>query len=397
MRSYRGVRFAGALLLAAILASGGAQPVRAQGSPVEIHAILSITGFNAFIGSAYAQTLKIVEKHVNATGGIRGRPLHFVEHDDQSSPQIDIQLLAPLMAEHVPVILHSGPVASCNAIRPLIEASGPVLYCLTPAFAPPQGSFGFSTWSSSEDGTHALLNYFHGAGWKKLAVITPTEATGQAADRAVQAYLKLPEARDVEIVDYEHFAPNDISVGAQVAKIAAAHPQALLVFGTANPTGTVFRALKEAGLDIPVGAGSGNQTYAEMREFASFMPRQYYQYSQLWPEYRALRGGPIKDAMGVMYAALKAEGARPDLGASASWDPALIVVGALRALGPDATAAQVRDYILGLRDYAGVNGFYDFRVGNQRGLTIKDCIVVSWDPKAQLWQPVSGPAGLVRK
>ena len=94
-----------------------------------------------------------------------------------------------------------------------------MLYCLTPAFAPPQGSYAFSTWSSSEDGTHALLNYFHAMGWKKLAVITP----------------------------------------------------------------------------------------------------------------------------------------------------------------------------------AGANGFYDFRVGNQRGLTIKDCIVVSWDPRAQAWQPVSGPGGLPRR
>lgn len=386
-----------AAFLAAFAAGGGARPAGAQGTPVEIHAFLSITGFNAFIGSAYAQTLKIVEKHVNATGGIRGRPVRFVEHDDQSNPQIDIQLLAPLLAAHVPVIIHSGPVASCNALRPLIETAGPVLYCLTPAFSPPQGSYAFSTWSSSEDGTHALLNYFHAVGWKRLAVITPAEATGQAADRSVQAYLRLPEARDVEIVDYEHFAPSDISVAAQVAKIAAAHPQALLVFGTANPTGTVFRALKEAGLDIPVGAGAGNQTYAEMHEFASFMPRQYYQYSQLWPEYRRLRGGPIKDAMRTMYSALGADGLRPDLGASASWDPALIVVQALRALGPDATATQVRDYILAIRDYAGVNGFYDFRVGNQRGLTIKDCIVVRWDPAADEWQPVSGPGGTAQK
>jgi branched-chain amino acid transport system substrate-binding protein len=384
-------------LLAAVAGARGAQPAGAQPAPVEIHAFLSITGFNAFIGSAYAQTLKIVEKHVNATGGIRGRPVRFIEHDDQSNPQLDIQLLAPLLGARVPVIIHSGPVASCNALRPLIEPAGPVLYCLTPAFAPPQGSYGFSTWSSSEDGTHALLNYFHAMGWRKLAVITPTEATGQAADRAVQAYLKLPEARDVEIVDYEHFAPADLSVAAQVAKIAAARPQAVMVFGTANPTGTVFRALKDAGLDIPVGAGSGNQTYAEMHEFASFMPRQYYQYSQLWPEYRRLRGGPIKEAMATMYAALAAEGLRPDLGASASWDPALIVVGALRALGPDATAQQMRDYILAIRDYAGANGFYDFRVGNQRGLTIKDCIVVRWDAAADLWQPVSGPAGRLQK
>ena len=62
------------IMLAAFLAfagAGGPQPAGAQGTPVEIHAFLSITGFNAFIGSAYAQTLKIVE------------------NDDQSNPQGD--------------------------------------------------------------------------------------------------------------------------------------------------------------------------------------------------------------------------------------------------------------------------------------------------------------------
>ena len=385
------------MLLAATLLVSGPPAARSQEPPLEIYAILSITGLNAFIGSAYAQTLKIVEKYVNANGGVRGRPIRFVELDDQSSPQIDIQLLATLNSKHVPVIIHSGPVASCNALQPLIAASGPVLYCLTPAFYPPQGSYGFSTWSSTEDGTHALLNYFRAVGWKRLAVITPTEATGQAADRSLAALLRLPEARDVEIVDYEHFEPGDISVQAQIAKIKAAAPQALLVFGTANPTGTVFRGLKDAGVDLPVGAGAGNQTYAEMKAFAAFLPPRFFQYSQLWPAYRDLHGGPIKEAMATMYAALRAEGQRPDLGASASWDPALIVIQALRKLGPDATAQQVRDYILSVRDYAGINGFYDFRVGNQRGLTIKDCIVVRWDAQAELWRPVSGPAGSLKR
>ncbi len=371
-------------------------PVRAQQPPVEINAILSITGFNAFVGSAYQQTLKIVEKYVNANGGINGRPVRFVVVDDQSSPQVDIQLVNGLIAQHVPVIIHSGPLASCKAIEPLIITAGPVLYCLTPAYYPATGSYAFSTWTATDEGTRALINYFRERGWKRLGVITPVEATGQAADRSLQEIFARPENRDMQIVDYEHFAQAAINVDAEIQKIKAAQPQAILTFGTAGPTGTVFRAIKNAGIDLPVGAGSNNQTYAEMTQFASFLPRQFYQYSQLWPEYKQLRGGPVKDAMGVMYAAYKSEGIRPDLGASASWDALLIVVQAMRKLGPDPSAQAIRDYILHLRDYAGINGFYDFRVGNQRGLTIKDVIVVRWQPANQIWFPVSGPAGVLK-
>ena len=69
--------------------------------------------------------------------------------------------------------------------------------------------------------------------------------------------------------------------------------------------------------------------------------------------------------------AFAAEGLRPDIGASGAWDPLSIVVSQLQALPDPVTAQQLRDAILGLHGYAGINGFYDFRVGNQRGLGLK--------------------------
>jgi hypothetical protein len=97
--------------------------------------------------------------------------------------------------------------------------------------------------------------------------------------------------------------------------------------------------------------------------------------------------------MGVMYSAMKADGVRPDGASVSAWDPAMIVVDAFRKLGTNATAKQVRDYILNLRDFSGSNGYYDFRIGNQRGLSAKDCIVVRWDAQKDTWVPVTGVAG----
>jgi hypothetical protein len=147
-------RTASSALCIAIALLIAPQPSPAQTEPYEINAILPLTGSAAFLGQAFLQALKLVEKQTNATGGIHGRPVRFVISDDESSPQTDVQLLAPLIAKHVPVVIDGGPVAMCRAAMPLV-ANGPVLYCLSPALYPPSGGFAFSTSGSSEDETHA--------------------------------------------------------------------------------------------------------------------------------------------------------------------------------------------------------------------------------------------------
>ena len=72
----------------------------------------------------------------------------------------------------------------------------------------------------------------------------------------------------------------------------------------------------------------------------------------------------------------------------------MIVIDALHHLGPDATAQQVRDYIGGLKGFAGINGLYDFSKIPQRGLDVQAAIVTLWSPAAQTWQLVSKPTGI---
>jgi branched-chain amino acid transport system substrate-binding protein len=92
-------------------------------------------------------------------------------------------------------------------------------------------------------------------------------------------------------------------------------------------------------------------------------------------------------------AVFKAAGVTPDVASALAWDPAMIVIEALRKLGPDATAPQVRDFISHLKGYAGVDGVYDFEREAQRGLDESDAVVTLWDPAAKSWRPVSEPAG----
>ena len=71
----------------------------------------------------------------------------------------------------------------------------------------------------------------------------------------------------------------------------------------------------------------------------------------------------------------------------------MLMAHALRSLGADATALQVRDFLIHLKGYAGINGIYDFEKVPQRGVDIEDAVVTRWSPQANTWQVVSKPTG----
>src|ERR1700746_17444 len=116
----------------------------------DIHVILPLTGSGAFLGQGHRDSLDTLAEIVNKSNGIEGRPLRFVYHDDQSNPQVSVQLATEIIAQKPAVILGSSLVAMCAAIAPLMQ-NGPVDYCLSPAYHPPAGSFVFSSGASAID------------------------------------------------------------------------------------------------------------------------------------------------------------------------------------------------------------------------------------------------------
>ncbi|MGH6968113.1 MAG: ABC transporter substrate-binding protein [Stellaceae bacterium] len=387
--------FARALAPAFIVAALFAARANAANS-YDIPVIASLTGGGAFLGQEEQQAIQILEKLVNRTGGIHGRKVNFVFHDDQSSPQQAVQLANQVLAAKPIVVLGTTLVAGCNAMRPLMQ-NGPVMYCFSPGIHPPAGGYVFTGGVSTFDQAQALVNYFRGRGWTRLALMTSTDATGQDANKGFERLLAQPENKGIAIVAHPHFNPTDVSVSAQIEEIKAAKPQAFIGWATGSPSATIFRGAVQGGLAVPMGSTGGNMTYAQMHRFAAFLPRELYLPSSVW----AVRGDPrvkldpaVAKKQKDYFAAFAAAGARPDEGSILGWDPATIVVDALRKLPPNATAQQLRDYLLKVKGIAGVNGVYDFAAAPQRGLTIDNIIVSVWDAKVDTWKVMAAPTGV---
>jgi branched-chain amino acid transport system substrate-binding protein len=385
----------GIALLAGLALSSFAPAAIAAADPFSIDVILPLTGPATFVGKGSQEGLQGVEAAVNASGGISGRPIHFVFHDDQTNPQLTVQLVSGLIADKVSVILGTASAAGCGAALPLVS-NGPLLYCLSPGLHPPDGSFAFSASVSTADTTAVSIRYFRERGWKRVAVITTTDASGQDGEHGIDAALALPENKDVTVVDREHYAPNDLSVAAQVARIKGASPQVVIAWVTGTPAGTLFRSLADAGAGLPTLVANSNSTFAQMQQYADFLPKELYFPDQpsMAPEEVTDRG--VKDALNTFFTTLTKMGVKPDVIPSTTWDPGMLVVEALKRRGLGATAAQLREYIANLRNWPGVTGRFDFKAVPQRGLGANSVIITRWDAGRGTWVGVSKPGGALQ-
>jgi hypothetical protein len=95
--------------------------------------------------------------------------------------------------------------------------------------------------------------------------------------------------------------------------------------------------------------------------------------------------GASAPAIAGFQQSLQKAGIKPDSSAGNVWDAGRIVIAAVRAIGPTANAAQVRDYIAHLTNFPGIDGIYDFTDGSQRGLSANEAIIAQWDAKANTW------------
>jgi len=382
------------LLFAAIVVTQQAASSAVAAEAYAIDVILPLTGGASFLGKGEQQALQVLEKNVNQEGGIGGRQLSFVYHDDQSSPQVAVQLISQILPSHPPLIFGSAIVAMCNAMAPLVS-EGPFTYCFSPGIHPEAGSYVFTSNVSTYDVIAASIRYYRLKGWKKLAIITSTDATGQDAEKGILEALAQPENAAMQLVNNAHFNPSDATVAGQIERIKEAKPDVLIAWNTGAAIATVFKAIIQADLEIPIATGYGNMTQAQMAQYAGILPQELYFASTPWMEGAGRELGlGVAAAHDSFFNAFRAAGLIPDISSVLSWDPAIIMIDALRKLGPSATSQQLRDYVAKLQGYAGVNGVYDFPRTPQRGLDESASVISLWNPSKKLWEVVSAPRGI---
>jgi branched-chain amino acid transport system substrate-binding protein len=378
--------------------SGGSSPggSSGSGSGYTIHAIVSATGSAAFLGGEEKAALLALARHVNATGGISGHPLTFDISDNQSTAATSVSLASPLVSQS-PILIVGSLTTTDRPVDDLATATGPVIYDLSPGDHPKPGSFVYSSSNSTTNQTAAFVNFARAKGWARVAAITSTDTSGQDGWANISKAAAASNGA-VTIINHQTFGPADVSVTTQLSKIKASNPQALFIWTTGTPLSTVLKGMQGLSLDnLPTMTTNGNASDKEMQSLASELPAQLYFPGgpfTIGPQHLT---GPAKTQVQAFDTAMQAAGQPvPDEGNALAWDPALILIDALKKLGTGASAAQIQHYISTLNGFTGINGAYNFTdtsIPDNRGLTIQSVYITQWSKSAGNWVQASGPAG----
>ena len=103
-------------LAAVFLVVGLTAPTTAApaGAPVEIPVMVPLTGPGALLGETKYRGCRSSRRVSTPAAAIHGRPLHFTFSDDQSNPEVSVQLANGLIAAHsANIVLGGGLTATC--------------------------------------------------------------------------------------------------------------------------------------------------------------------------------------------------------------------------------------------------------------------------------------------
>ena len=367
-----------AFLIALGLTAHSNSPAQAA-DDITIPVILSLTGAAGFFGQKEQASLRVLEATVNAAGGIHGRKIRFSYGDDETNPQVAVQLVSALIAKKAPLVFGPSFTATCQAVAPLIEKSGPVTFCLSPAIFPRANGYMFMGAPSIDDVQPVLFRYLVLRKLTKVAMITSTDASGADFEKRVDGVLAAPEFKDIKVVSRLHFGTGDISVAAQMSRIKAVAPDVLLTFTVGTPFGTLLKGVHEAGLDIPIYGSGGNFSYAQMQQYASFLPKELFLNGSRGITPDPTAGGAMKRAQDGYFAALAKAGLRSEFATSIPWDPMNIILEVLRRAGPDADGQKTRSTLQSMKGFTGIEGTYDFTSHDQRGLGQSSAALFRYD------------------
>jgi branched-chain amino acid transport system substrate-binding protein len=357
-------------------------PVPAIAAAYTIDVILPLTGPAAFAGKSQEQAAHVYETAVNKSGGIHGQQLHFEIHDDQSNPTIAVQIANEILQKHPIVVLGPSVTATCAAIAPLF-ANGPVNFCFSPVLEPPHGGYVFGSSIALRNLLADGYARMRSLGYKRIAAIFATDASGQVELQITKDWFAQPANANLKLVAAESFAPTDISVAAQVAKIKASAPDMIFVWAIGTAFGTAIRELSNAGFNVPVVTSPSNTTETQLAQYKNFLPDALV--TSGMPYQTSLQNPALKAAAAEYLDGMKAAGLKPETMQSYAWDPMRIAVTALRNVPANATAQQLHDYLETMHDVGGIWGIYDFRNGDQHGITGKDIPYFRYDSAKSAW------------
>lgn len=197
-------------------------------SDITVGVTVSTTGPGASLGVHYRNTFNMLPKT------LAGQPVRYIVLDDASDPTQAVKNARKLISEeNADIVFGSSSVPNNHAIAEVAAEQKVVQIALAPMSLPPEKmTWTFVVPQSIPLMVEGVVKHMQASGVKTVGYIGFNDPWGDGIDKAFTA---LSGPANINIVANERYARADTSVEAQVLKILAAKPDAVLIGGSGTP------------------------------------------------------------------------------------------------------------------------------------------------------------------
>jgi branched-chain amino acid transport system substrate-binding protein len=241
------------LLLCAGLASA------ASAADIKLGAAEALTGPAAKYGVAIKNGFTLAADEINAKGGVKGNKIALVIEDEQGKKEEAINVFKKLIFQDK-VLLVFGPTLSNSAFAadPIANAAKVVAFGTsnTAEGITNMGPFTFRNSVMEADvlpvTTKAAVKHFN---LKKVAVIYGNDDA--FTKNGYDVFKATLEAQKIPVTDTETYAKGDVDFKAQLTKIKATSPDAIVCSCLAEEAANIILQTRSLGMKQPFIGGNG--------------------------------------------------------------------------------------------------------------------------------------------
>ncbi len=321
--------------------------------PIKIGMVAPLTGPIADAGRYGVQGARLAVEEVNKAGGVLGRQLELAIEDDQSLNPSTVLAFAKL-ADDKDIVAFLGPTRSTQiqSIAPSVKQAGrPVMIGGTDPSLTLAGNPWFFRFRPNDTYTARVMSDYglNKLGKKKWAIVHATDAFGTTAKNLFTDALKSQGVTPVMVEGQPNSSPDYTAVALAVKQSGA---DVLATFITFEPDVAIFaRQLRQLGVNI-VWLGSPSITTTTARKLAGAALYGTFAVADFHPD-----ANPEAKSFSEKY--LASYKTTPDFFASWPYDAVHVLAQAIAKAG-SVDPQKIRDALLAVKDYHGVEGTYNF-------------------------------------
>jgi branched-chain amino acid transport system substrate-binding protein len=231
----------------------------AQAADIKIGVAEALSGGAAQYGQSIRNGFQLAADEINAAGGVNGNKLALVIEDEQGKKEEAINAFKKLIFQDK-VLMLFGPTLSnsAQAADPIAQAAKTVVFG-TSNTADGITSIGDRVFRNSVTEADVLpvtiATVVKKANLKKVAVLYGNDDVFTKS--GYDNFKKALEAQKVTVTTTETFAKGDVDFKAQLTKIKATNPDAIVLSALLAEGAPIMVQARQLGLNVPVIGGNG--------------------------------------------------------------------------------------------------------------------------------------------